>query len=228
MISLPNGKGHSQIRLCDVLYAPKMGITLISISKLDLASYAALFRDKRCQIFDARKKKLGEVPLNKGLYCVKRSRCIFAGLAKATDSLTMEEVHAQLGHIAPTAIRAMLKDGTITGITLDKAHSTMGTCDSCEYTKATRKPIGKEHDPPCCEEPGDKVHTDLWGPSPVQTPGHSLYYASFTDDHTQYTTLYLQKTKAETFSSYKSYKAWRPLSSTQKSSVCTRIVVEST
>jgi len=53
MISLPNGKGHSQIRLCDVLYAPKMGITLISISKLDLASYAALFRDKRCQIFDA-------------------------------------------------------------------------------------------------------------------------------------------------------------------------------
>jgi len=208
MILLPNGKGHSRIRLRDVLYAPKMGITLISISKLDLAGYAALFRDKRCQIFDARKKKLGEVPLNKGLYCVKRLRRIFAGLAKASDLLTMAEVHTRLGHIAPTAIRAMLKDGTITGITLDEAHSTMGACDSCEYAKATRKPIGKEHDPPRREELGDEVHTDLWGPSPVQMPGHSLYYASFTDDHTRYTTLYLQKMKAETFASYKSYEAW--------------------
>ena len=39
-------------------------------------------------------------------------------------------------------------------------------------------------------------------------PGHSQYYVSFTDNHTRYTTLYLQKTKAETFASYKSYKAW--------------------
>ena len=120
----------------------------------------------------------------------------------------MAEVHVQLGHIAPTAICAMLKDGTISGITLDETHSTMGTCDSCKYAKATRKPIGKEQDSPRHEELGDEVHTDLWGPSPVQTPGHSLYYASFTDDHTRYTMLYLQKMKAETFTSYKSFEAW--------------------
>ncbi|KIN93571.1 hypothetical protein M404DRAFT_102326, partial [Pisolithus tinctorius Marx 270] len=84
-------------------------------------------------------------------------------------SLTMEEIHIRLGHIAPEAIRCHTpKDGTITGIKLDKAHSTMGACNSCEYAKATRKPIGKEHNPPCCEHLGDKVHTDLWGPSPVQ------------------------------------------------------------
>ena len=64
----------------------------------------------------------------------------------------------------------MLKDGTVSGITLDKAHSTMGACNSCEHAKATRKPIGKEGDPPCRENLGDEVHTDLWGPSPVQIP----------------------------------------------------------
>ena len=53
MISLPNGKGHSHIHLQDVLYVPKMGIMLVSISKLDLAGYVALFCDKHCQIFDA-------------------------------------------------------------------------------------------------------------------------------------------------------------------------------
>ena len=102
----------------------------------------------------------------------------------------------------------MLKDSTITGLTLDEAHPTMGACDSCEYAKTTRKPIGKERDPPRRENLGDEVHTDLWGPSPVQTPGYSQYYVSFTNDHMRYTTLYLQKTKAETFASYKSYEAW--------------------
>ena len=67
MISLPLGKGQTRICLKDVLYAPKMGIMLISISKLDIAGYAALFHDKHCQIFDAWKKKLGEILLNKGL-----------------------------------------------------------------------------------------------------------------------------------------------------------------
>ncbi|KIO09074.1 hypothetical protein M404DRAFT_110358, partial [Pisolithus tinctorius Marx 270] len=89
-------------------------------------------------------------------------------------SLTMEEIHIRLGHIAPEAIWNMLKDGTITGIKLDEAHSTMGTCNSCEYAKATQKPIGKERchtpkcNPPHCEHLGDEVHTDLWGPSLVQ------------------------------------------------------------
>ena len=89
MISLPNGKGHSCICLQDILYAPKMGIMLVSISKLDLVGYAVLFHDKCCQIFNAQKKRLGEVPLNKGLYCVKSPCCIFAGLTKASDPLTM-------------------------------------------------------------------------------------------------------------------------------------------
>ncbi|KIK12843.1 hypothetical protein PISMIDRAFT_18446, partial [Pisolithus microcarpus 441] len=208
MISIPNGTIRHNIRLKDVLYAPKMGITLVSVSKLDAAGYAALFRDKKCQIFDSHKKKLGEIPMTNGLYCLKRSCQIYAGLAKATEPLTMAEIHARLGHIAPEAIWRMLKDGTITGITLNVAHSTMGACNSCEYAKATRKPIGKERDPPRREHLGDEIHTDLWGPSPVQTPGHSQYYVSFTDDHTRYTTLYLQKMKSETFASYKAYEAW--------------------
>ena len=102
----------------------------------------------------------------------------------------------------------MIKDRTITGITLDEAHKTMGTCDSCEYTKLTHKPIGKIRDPLQQVKLGDEVHTDLWGPSPVQTGGHSHYYALFMDDYTHFTQLYLQKAKSDTFDSYQAYKAW--------------------
>ena len=208
MISIPNGKSVTRIRLKDVLYAPKMGITLISISKLDVAGFAALFRDKCCQIFSEKRKKLGEVPLTKGLYCLKSARKPFVGLTKASDTLTMAEIHSRLGHLAPEAIRKMLKDRTITGITLDDTHATMGTCDSCEYAKTTCKPIGKLCDPPRCEKLSDEIHTDLWGPSPVQTSAHSRYYVSFTDDFTRFTKLYLLKLKSDTFDSYQAYEAW--------------------
>ena len=208
MISIPNGKSVTRIRLKDVLYAPKMGITLISISKLDVAGFAALFRDKHCQIFSKKRKKLGEVPLTKGLYCLRSACKPFVGLTKASDTLTMAEIHSRLGHLAPEAIRKMLKDGTITGIALDDAHATMGTCDSCEYAKTTRKQIGKLCDPPRHEKLGDEVHTDLWGPSPVQTSVHSRYYVSFTDDFTRFTKLYLLKLKSDTFDSYQAYEAW--------------------
>ena len=160
------------------------------------------------QIFSEKRKKLGEVPLTKGLYCLKLACKPFIGLVKASDTLTMAEIHSRLGHLAPKAIRKMLKDRTITGITLDDAHATMGTCDSCEYAKTTRKPIRKLRDPPRREKLSDEVHMDLWAPSPVQTSVHSHYYVSFTDDYTQFTKLYLLKLKSDTFDSYQAYEAW--------------------
>ena len=210
-IFIPNGSSTTHILLRDVLYAPKMGITLVSIGKLDVAGYVALFHDKRCQIFDARKKKLGEIPLTSGLYSLRSShtaRRLFAGLAKQGKPLTMQEVHERLGHIAPDSIRQMIQDGTVTSITLDEAHKLMGTCDSCEYAKLMRKPIGKLHDPLRQSNLGDEIHIDLWGPSPVQTGRHSRYYASFTDNYTWYTQLYLQKAKSDTFDSYQAFEAW--------------------
>lgn len=83
-IYLPNGKAHSRVLLKDVLYAPRMGVTLISISRLDQAGYAALFRDSR-----------------RGLYTVCASKKLLAGIASAKEPLTMEEIHIRLGHLAP-------------------------------------------------------------------------------------------------------------------------------
>ena len=71
-----------------------------------------------------------------------------------------------------------------------------------------RKPIGKLHDPPRRDKLSDKVHTDLWGPSPVQMSVHSRYYVSFTDDYSWFTKLYLLKLKSDTFDSYQAYEAW--------------------
>ncbi|KAG6328209.1 hypothetical protein ID866_10879, partial [Astraeus odoratus] len=118
-----------------------MSLTLISISKLDAAGYAALFHDLCCKIFDTKKKLLGVIPVSKWLYAVNAPWTPYTGIASADEPLTMAEIHVRLGHITPESIQQMLKASTITGIKLDPGHTMMGSCDSCEYAKVTRKPV---------------------------------------------------------------------------------------
>ena len=74
------------------------------------------------------KEEVGGDPLTSGLYSLRSSqagRKLFAGVAKHNEPLTMQEVHEQLGHITPDSICQMIKDGMITGITLNEAHESM-------------------------------------------------------------------------------------------------------
>src|SRR5271156_5223656 len=50
-ITMPNGQTTTRILLKDVLYAPKMGVTLVSIGKIDVAGYASLFHKNCLRIF---------------------------------------------------------------------------------------------------------------------------------------------------------------------------------
>lgn len=70
-IEVPNGNTTTTILLKDVLYAPDMGITIVSISRIASAGYAALFRANFCRIFDSKQRRIGHVPVtSNGLYRV--------------------------------------------------------------------------------------------------------------------------------------------------------------
>lgn len=62
-IEVPNGNTTTTILLKDVLYAPDMGITIVSISRIASAGYAALFRANFCRIFDSKQRRIGHVPV---------------------------------------------------------------------------------------------------------------------------------------------------------------------
>ena len=57
----------------------------------------------------------------------------------------------------------------------------------------------------------DKIHSDIWGASPIQTPGHKNYYVSFTDDHTRWTYIELLVMKDSILQAYKCFEAWAKL-----------------
>ena len=183
-IKIPNGPNMTTILLKDVLHCPDMGLTLVSIGKITAAGYKVIFRGPTCRIYNSKDKIIGQINARNGLYRVGHGVVInTAMIGEIPEVLTIEELHHCMGHIAPEASKQMVSSGTIKGVEIDST-TTIQHCDSCEYAKATRKPIKKFCETPRAAKFGDEIHSDVWGPSPVQTPGHKEYYVSFTDDHT--------------------------------------------
>ena len=102
------------------------------------------------------------------------------------------------GYIAPKIAKKMVSSGTIKEIEINLA-SEIQQCESCEYAKATWKPIKEYYQAPRAAKFGDEIYSDIWGPSLIQTPGHMSYYVSFTDDHTRWTHLQLLANKDSIF-----------------------------
>ena len=203
-IEVPNGESSTPIMLKDVLHAPDMGVTIVSINRITKAGYSLLFDETCCWIRDRNKNYVGKIPVSiNGLYKVER---VYAA-AIPDETVDLATLHRRLAHVAPESIRRMISTGAIQGVRLaDDDH--MGICDTCEQAKATRKQIRKEREAPLADAIGAEVHTDLWGPSPVLTMGGRRYYVTFTDDYSRYTSLTVIRTKDETLEAYKQYAAW--------------------
>ena len=207
-LELPNGEGHSTIRLRDVLYSPTMGVTLISVGQITSSGSSILFRGDSCRIYGPSKTLLAQIPKRGGLYRNYTPRPQRAEHAsKAKELVTINELHRQLGHIGHGHIRQLLKRGLVTGIELDEG-SEFTFCESCEWGKKHRKPIQKQREEPKATAVGGEIHADLWGKAPVMTINGKEYSVNFTDGHSSHTREYLMRTKDETLDQYKAYEAW--------------------
>ena len=201
-IQVPNGTSTTPIVLRDALHAPDIGVTVVSIGRIAKAGYTVLFEGDRCKIINKNAKVIGDIPVStNGIYKV-----LHAGAAtlEQVDLLTL---HRRLGHVSVNAIRSLIRNHLVAGLQLLDDTSPF-FCESCEYAKATRKPINKERQAEQASAFGDKIHSDLWGPSPISTIGGRNYYVTFTDDYSRYTSLELLKSKDETLSVYKTYAMW--------------------
>ena len=68
-------------------------------------------------------------------------------------------------------------------------------CEVCEFAKHHRVSNSlKDYTP---TSPCTLIHSDIWGPSRVQTVSSARWFVTFIDDHTRMTWIYLLKKKAE-------------------------------
>jgi hypothetical protein len=103
--------------------------------------------------------------------------------------------------ISPAAIRSLICHNVIDGVKVIDNDFT--SCYSCDYAKTTRKPIKAECTVALATAFGVEVHSDVWGPSPLNSMGGCRYYITFTDDYSWYTWVQPLKTKDEAIGAYK-------------------------
>ena len=213
MIDVPNGTNISQLRLTDVLYAPEIGYTLVSIGRLDDKGYTVYFSDGKCVIKDPNGECIGTIPKDSnGLYKVTHREDKVAHeedeAHEVHEVLTLDQFHRRMGHISFEVARKLVDKGFVTGVRLEATSGEPPFCESCVYAKATRKPVAKVREGNRATEFGGEIHSDLWGPAPVATRTGKRYYITFTDDKTRLTHLTLLRNKNDAFQSYKDYEAW--------------------
>jgi hypothetical protein len=176
-VDVPNGGATTQVLLRDTLHAPEMALTIISIGRITSAGHSVIFEPKSCKIKNPAGKLIGNIPASSnGLYKVEHA--YFAANTSPVERVDIHTLHRRLGHISATAIRSLVRHHAISGIELID-HGSPIICDSCKYAKMTRKVILKERVAPPAKRFGDEIHTDLWGPSPVNSLGGRCYYITF-------------------------------------------------
>jgi len=99
-LELPNGRNTSKVLLREVLYAPCMGVTLVSISQVTDAKSSVLFHGDICRIFNLSRTILGEISKCNDLCRIFTSCPQTSGYAgKAVEVLSIDELHRRLGHV---------------------------------------------------------------------------------------------------------------------------------
>ncbi|KAF8237928.1 hypothetical protein L208DRAFT_1050518, partial [Tricholoma matsutake] len=98
------------------------------------------------------------------------------------DRKLIGRIKGSLDHLSHSAMRALVQKKLVSGIELDEL-SEATVCESCEWAKGVRKEIQKTYDGDHAAVISDKVHSDLWGPAPIETINRKEYYVSFTNDH---------------------------------------------
>src|SRR3984957_2610353 len=118
----------------------------------------------------------------------------------------LAQLHYSLGHLNYHAIKAMVRKGLIKGIILSKKELsiTPPICAACAKGKATRVSFPASKSGHANKILG-LVHSDLWGPAPVQTITGTQYVITFTDNKSRWVWVAFLKHKSEAFAAFKEW-----------------------
>ena len=114
-------------------------------------------------------------------------------LGHSTSSLTLW--HSRLGHASISRVKQLVSRGLLGSIS-NKSFD----CMPCQFGKQTALPFNNSVSHALSSF--DLIHSDVWGPSPISTPGGSRYFVIFVDDFSRYTWIYLFKNRSELYQIY--------------------------
>ena len=156
-----------------------------------------------CIVNDPQNKMIAIIPRSDGLYkiTVQTNKNTIEIANTTSTKMSISDAHQKLGHIAHSAIQHAISKGFITGIEID-SKSKPNFCEACAKAKSACQPFPKESKTRA-EHFSEHVHWDLWGLASVKSLDGYTYVTAHIDDTTRETKLFFQKSKSQTFESYK-------------------------
>ena len=110
--------------------------------------------------------------------------------------------HRRLAHINYKALPYVRK--VVTGLPYLKMDHE-GTCKGCARGKHIKNPFPKSETK--AKGTLESIHSDVCGPMPSTSLSGYEYYATFIDDYSRKTWIYLFKIKSEVFRKFKEFEA---------------------
>lgn len=143
-IYIPNrDQPNSRVLLKDILFAPSMGVTLVSISQIAHAGLIAVFIGDICKVYNKERKVIGEITVKGGLYRVYSSGSNDKAHAASTSkTFSINELHRHLDHVSHERARLLIRKRLVKGVELE-ANSKVIVCESCEWAKGLTKEVTK-------------------------------------------------------------------------------------
>ena len=208
------GSGSVQIKMYDGLvrtlnawYVPGLRKNLISVGTLDKNGYTfsgsgGVLRVSKGALVVMKGR------LQHGIYTLMGSSVL--GTAAVSSSMAIDSVekkdnctelwHRRLGHMSEKGLSILSKQGLLSGAETGK----LKFCETCVMGKQRRVKfsMGSHTTNGVLEY----IHSDLWGPSPVESHSGCRYYVTFIDDFSRKVWVYFLKAKDEVFGKFKEWK----------------------
>lgn len=117
-------------------------------------------------------------------------------LSNRVNSVSKSVWHKRLGHPSTKVLESIVK---ICNLPV-KVNEKLLFCDASQYGKAHALPFPDSMSR--ASHRFELIHTDLWGPAPIQSVQGFRYYALFLDDFSRYVWLYPLKHKSDTLAAF--------------------------
>lgn len=185
------------VNMKEVLYVPGLRDNLLSVSKLTANGIDIEFREK-VAIFKKNNEVIMKAYKNGNLYEIKINVTQNAE-ANVAESSTLW--HSRMGHVSDSCLQELVRHNMAVGI---NNFSPVGTCDTCIQGKKSRNSFSGSR--PKTNRVLERIHSDICGPFETQTWDGYRYFASFIDDYSHFSYIYLLKNKSDVFERFVEYE----------------------
>lgn len=185
------------ITIQNVLYVPKLGGNLLSIGRIEEKGLKVEFADGKAKVIDNNGKTLLSARKKGRLYIIEEQ----IATACMTRTESVELMHRRLGHPHYNTVK------NLNSIDEDKKLPALANapCSICIQGKMKRKKFPKSASTRA-KDLLEIIHSDVVGKISPSSLGGSSYFVTFTDDFSNYTTLYTMKTKSEVLEKFDEYR----------------------